>query len=81
MSRSRRHNPIAGVDTAESEAWWKRHWAHQRRRACKLAVIRGDELLDVPVREPRKYGPKDGKRRFDQGWMTDDELEARIMRK
>lgn len=82
MSRSRRKTPIAGVAKARSERLWKRHLSHRRRQQNRLAVMRGDELADVPAREPILYGPKDGKRWYrDLTWMSPDKLESDIMRK
>jgi hypothetical protein len=62
MSRSRRKTPITGITTANSEKWWKRKSNRRWRRAVKMALRKGKEIL--PKRKETgdsSWGPKDGK--------------------
>lgn len=62
MSRSKRHTPIIGFTTVESEKWNKRFWSRSLRVRLRNALSRGDEVMPIPVAE---YGEKDGHQRFD----------------
>jgi len=69
MSRSRRHNPIAGITTSDTEAWWKRLSSRALRCAFRVRLARKQDpdALVLPLRHEVKgqWGPKDGKQRFD----------------
>ena len=50
MSRSFTRSPAGGMTCARSEKDDKRRWHHVYRRACTVALERGDELLPT-IRE------------------------------
>jgi hypothetical protein len=67
MSRSVRHHPFCGITTSVSEAWWKAVCSRALRVVIRgrLAHTDPDELLLPTAQEARsKWGPKDGKQRF-----------------
>jgi len=77
MSDSYRKTPITGWTTSESEKRWKQSVNRRRRRAEKLALERGDDILPNPTRG--EWGPKDG-RQWMMKWDNPDEFD-RCMRK
>jgi hypothetical protein len=63
MSRSFTRSPAGGISCARSEKDDKRRWHHVYRRACSVALERGDELLPTVREESDAWTmAKDGKR-------------------
>ena len=63
MSRSFTRSPAGGMTCARSEKDDKRRWHHVYRRACTVALERGDELLPTIREESDAWTmAKDGKR-------------------
>ena len=62
MSRSRRHTPIMGYCGPGAEHWFKHHAHRALRRAVRVALSRGAEVLPL-LREVSSVWtwPKDGK--------------------
>jgi hypothetical protein len=63
MSRSRRRTPIFGITTSDSEKQDKREANRRLRRAVRLALDAGDEVLPHLREVSNVWGfAKDGKR-------------------
>ena len=69
MSRSRRHTPITGIATPQSERGFKQASNHVLRQKQKKAMLGDPDAAVLPVRSRDAVetysGPKDGKLRFD----------------
>lgn len=70
MSRSFRHEPFAGVTTAESDKRDKVEWNRKLRKAAgkrlDLSLSTGDNDMAIDTIHPRKeWFNKDGHHRFD----------------
>ena len=78
MSRSRRHTPIAGITTADSEARDKALHHRRRRRVARHHIARGDEDIPDLRGNPCEWA-KDGRRWYgtpDCAWFR-----PKLMRK
>jgi len=63
VSRSRRHTPITGITTSESEKWYKTH-IHRRERVrvhTLLKIGRYEEAETQVIRYNAWDAPKDGR--------------------